>query len=56
MLCENIFCIYWSNKKCLLDEVSLNVQGNCESCIYINIDETTLKNQRKKLLKKYDDK
>lgn len=53
MLCENIFCIYWSNKKCSLNHISLDIQGRCENCIYINIDEDTLKNQRKELLNIY---
>lgn len=52
MLCENIFCIYWSNKECSLNEIFLDIQGNCQSCIYVNVDESVLEKQREKLLRK----
>ena len=55
MLCENIFCIYWFNKKCLLEEITLDMQGRCECCIYVDIDENILKEERYKILKKYGD-
>ena len=50
MLCENLFCIYWEAEKCILDEISLDIQGNCESCIYVDIDPNLLQKERKKLL------
>ena len=53
MICENIFCIYWKDEKCLLKEICLDIQGNCKNCIYVDIDETLLLNQRQKLLNKY---
>lgn len=37
LCCENIFCIY-QNNKCILDDIHLDIQGNCLDCIYINID------------------
>ena len=46
MRCENIFCIYFSNKKCILDEISLDIQGTCENCIYVDIDEEVLEKKR----------
>lgn len=49
MLCENLFCIYWSNDECVLDNISLDIQGSCTSCIYVNIDESILKSQRKNI-------
>ena len=39
MNCQNNFCIYWDNKKCILDEISLNICGQCEECVLIDIDE-----------------
>ena len=39
MRCENNFCIYWKDKSCILDEISLDIQGQCEDCIYIDLDE-----------------
>lgn len=47
MKCANIFCIYWSNGKCLLKEISLDIQGNCENCIYVNIDLNELDKRRR---------
>ena len=48
MICENVLCIYYSNKNCLLDEVSLDVDGRCCECIYISIDEKTMEKAREK--------
>lgn len=52
--CENIFCIYWENDKCLLNSVKLDIQGRCDSCIYIDIKEPTLKIFRKSHLNKIE--
>ncbi len=50
MQCENIFCIYWEEERCILDEVSLDVMGCCQSCIYIDIDAKDLQAARKEQL------
>ena len=42
MRCENIFCIYWSDDKCVLDKVEMDIQGRCNSCIYVKINENEL--------------
>ena len=52
MNCENIFCIYWEKNKCILDDISLDIIGNCDSCIYIDLSEKELEEYRKKGLKK----
>ena len=41
--CENKFCIYQKQGKCILKRVQLDIQGNCLDCIYINIEEKILK-------------
>lgn len=51
MFCENYFCIYNKKEKCILKEVSLDFQGRCNECIYINIEETQLKKIKKEQLK-----
>lgn len=51
MLCENIFCIYWEKHHCCLEEISLDVRGSCNECIYINVDEDKLKEHRQAILK-----
>lgn len=50
MKCENVFCIYWADKSCQLDDISLDIQGNCQSCIYIELSEKMLLKKRKSLL------
>ena len=54
MNCQNNFCIYWDNRKCILDEISLNICGQCEECVLIEIDEELLKKQRKIILDRLD--
>ena len=46
MECENIFCVYQKDNKCKLDKITLDIQGNCTSCIYVNINEKTLDNYK----------
>ena len=51
--CENIFCIYWANnEKCVLDEIELDIQGRCNSCIYVDIDDGVIMKSREKQLKR----
>ena len=54
MRCDNIFCIYWANKSCSLDQVTLDIQGRCESCIYIDPAENLLLQEREKILGRYE--
>ena len=42
MKCANSFCIYWENNTCLLKEISLDMQGNCQACIYISLSREEL--------------
>ena len=53
MVCENLFCIYQQEGECLLHEIQLDRAGVCTSCIYPNIDQTYLKQEKLKLLQKY---
>ncbi len=53
MKCENNFCIYQTNDKCILDKVSIDSLGMCTECIYPDIDEKTLNQAKSKLLKDY---
>ncbi len=55
MKCENIFCIYCDNYKCILNTISINNIGMCEECIIINLDDETIKKEKIKLLRKYND-
>lgn len=55
ILCENEFCIYQENGKCILDVIELDISGMCQSCIYINISQEELDEKKKKLREKLGD-
>ncbi len=54
MRCDNIFCIYWDKSICKLDEISLDVCGCCENCIYVDIDDEILKAKRQEILNRLE--
>ena len=54
MRCENLFCVYWINDNCSLDEIYLDIQGSCQSCIYVDINENDLESYRRNHFKKYE--
>ena len=56
MKCENNFCVYQHEDKCILDEISVDSLGMCEECIYPDIDEKILNKAKMKLLKEYKNK
>ncbi len=53
MNCENIYCVYWRDNECSLREISLDIQGSCKNCIYVNIPVNEIRKQREKQLKSY---
>ena len=55
MHCENIFCVYWAAEGCVLEEISLDMQGKCESCLYIPFPEEELEKKRQAYLKQEND-
>lgn len=55
ILCENEFCIYQENGKCILDVIELDISGMCQSCIYINISQEELNKKKKKLREELED-
>lgn len=54
MKCENSFCIYQSEGKCLLDIVEIDNMGMCTECIYPNIDKEVLNQAKLKFLNNYE--
>ena len=54
MNCENIYCIYCKNNKCTIKDVSLDIQGICQDCIYVTIDSEVLQKYKDEQLKLYD--
>lgn len=56
MKCENYFCIYEEKGECVLKEIKIDITGQCDSCIYIDVPELQLdnyKNQLKNRMKDY---
>lgn len=52
MKCDNFFCIYWADGRCILSEIELDIQGNCSSCIYVKIPEDILEKKRREAIEK----
>ena len=52
---ENYFCIYQNNGRCMLENIELDIMGQCKECIYIEINKQTLQ-QLKEITKENIDK
>lgn len=50
MRCENRYCIYWEEESCVLDEISLDYQGQCSARILVAVDDEILERERRRLL------
>ncbi len=35
---KNLFCIYQKNSHCILEDIELDIEGQCKECIYPDID------------------
>ena len=51
--CDNEFCIYQAQGGCILEQVQLDIQGNCTNCMYIRVEDETLRELKQKLLRDY---
>ena len=47
-------CIYQKDGECELEEISIDVSGMCQDCIYPNIDEELIKTLKEYTIKKMD--
>lgn len=50
MNCENEYCIYNLESKCLLEKISVNSLGMCDDCIMISLDEDFLAAEKQRQL------
>ena len=56
MNCFNEFCIYNKKDECtLIDEIEINVNGMCDSCMTVTIRDDELQVLKDKQLKRLDD-
>ena len=56
MKCENCFCVYQEKGECILEIIDIDIIGQCDSCIYIDIPQYDLnkyKTQQRDKIKKY---
>lgn len=51
--CDNIFCIYNKDLKCILKNIHLHINGSCSDSIYPDIPEAVLHRQKDIILKKF---
>lgn len=51
MKCDNYLCIYEENGVCTLDNIELDIMGQCRDCIYINVEEQQLLKLKMKTIK-----
>ena len=51
MNCENIFCIYQRENRCVLEKINLDILGVCTDCIYVNVGKEKLKELKEKQLR-----
>jgi len=48
MECKIEYCIYNQNFKCILDKVTTDRRGNCESCIIVTFDRESVEAEKKR--------
>ena len=50
VMCENQFCVYWSENTCTLRKISLDAVGACTDCIHVEVPKGLLAQKRQELL------
>ena len=53
MKCGNCFCLFNSEKNCLLAEIELNKSGSCKNCKYVKFPKYLLNLRREEQLQDY---
>ena len=51
--CENYFCIYEKDGKCVLEEVEIDAHGVCGDCVYPCVDFEKLEQIKENYRKNY---
>lgn len=55
MECENVFCVYQKNEKCILDEIRIDICGRCSSCIVVEPETEYLDKLKDEMLKRFEE-
>ncbi|MBR5515400.1 MAG: hypothetical protein IKU52_04280 [Clostridia bacterium] len=55
MICENVFCVYNHNNRCIVNEPELDIMGMCRACVYVEPDAEYIKCLKIKMLKNWGD-
>ena len=50
MKCDNDHCIYNHKNRCILNEISLDYMGLCESCIMARFNDDALVKEKNRIL------
>ena len=50
--CENEFCIYQQDNNCILENLELDISGQCLSCNLVSLDADELYNAKQSQLNK----
>ena len=53
MKCGNCFCLFNSEKNCLLAEIELDKSGSCKNCRYVRIPKYLINLKREEQLQDY---
>ena len=56
MKCENYFCIYQSDDECTIDEIHLDIIGQCTDCLYANIEKSISEEAKSRHWKNWNNK
>ena len=55
MDCENIYCVYQKDKRCILESISIDETGRCTACIHVDVEMEVLDSMKEKLLKRFEE-
>ena len=54
MECDNKYCIYQKNSRCLIEKVTINGLGMCDNCILISLDKDFLETEKERQLQEIE--
>lgn len=46
--CENRLCVYYQDHRCLLESITLDILGQCEACLLIDLTDREIARARQR--------